>query len=72
MAANYLYARATILASPSVAAVGESLTIPLSIVAEQGLSMAGSKFAGSATEVTWWEAGGGTLVTCGFLLLSLG
>lgn len=72
VAANYLYARATILASPSVAAVGESLTIPLSIVAEQGLSMAGSKFAGSAAEVTWWEVGGGALVTCGFLLLSLG
>jgi len=70
--ANYLYARATILAAPSVAAVGESLTIPLSIVAEAALAAAGSPLvAGADNNVSSWDVSGGVLVTLGFLLLAL-
>jgi len=71
VAANFFYAKATILASPSVAAVGESLTIPMSIVAEASLRATGSRWAGEDDVVTWFEIIGGAFVACGFSMLVL-
>jgi len=67
--ANYLYARAAILAAPSVAAVGESLTIPLSIIAQAVLFAMDSPFAGDGGVISTWNICGGILVTLGFALL---
>jgi len=68
--ANYLYARAAILATPSVAAVGESLTIPLSISAQAVFAAVGSPLAGDdGGGVSVWDVCGGLMVTAGFVLL---
>jgi solute carrier family 35 protein F5 len=62
--ANQLYAAAAVLTSPSVAAVGEALTIPLTIIAD-------FLFV-SGISVTVYTVVGGFLVTLGFLVLALG
>ena len=61
--ANYLYAKATVLTTPSVAAVGESLTIPMSLMADALLL---------SNSPDLWTCGGGLLVAAGFLLIALG
>jgi len=62
--ANQLYAAAAVLTSPSVVAVGEALTIPLTIVADVLFV--------SGISVTVYTIAGGVLVTLGFLTLALG
>lgn len=59
---DYLWARAVVLTSPTVATIGVSITIPLALV---------SDFLLHGTSPTWLSGGGAFLVICGFTLVNI-
>jgi hypothetical protein len=64
--ADYIWARAVLLTSPTTATVGLSLTIPLAIVTDLFSGMA------NGSKVTWISILGGLCVLIGFILVNVG